>query len=622
MKKQKINQIKTIYNLDHWGAPYFKLNAQAQFEIQPLADTGNAIQMPLLIQAVKDKGLRFPVLLRFNDIIHHRLNSLHNGFLKAAKQCDYSATHMSVYPIKVNQQFSVIKSVLQQDQKNVGLEAGSKPELMAILAMAEKNRLIICNGYKDKDYIQLALTAQKIGQKIIIVIEKYSELNLLLNQAKILNIDPLLGVRIRLSSMGKGKWQNSGGEKSKFGLSSAQLVRLIKQLKNQSSLHYLRLLHFHMGSQISSLNDLKKGLIEALRYYIELEKAGANMQFLDVGGGLAIDYEGTHSDNIYSMTYSMDEYAAMILNTVKSLCDKEKIIYPDIITESGRAMVAHHAMLITDVIETEHCLDDIDLSNMETFSLLEKVKQLKENICLENYRQDYQKIMSYRQQSYALFSQGDLSLQQRASLDYEYYSTCKKICSFINTTHELWNELSEILADKYFCNMSIFQSMPDIWGIDQIFPIMPLQRLNEPPDRRAILYDLTCDSDGHIAFYADNQSIKNSLPLHRIKPNEEYYLGFFLLGAYQEILGDMHNLFGDTDVVDVQLNETGGFDLVAEERGDNANELLEYVHFNIHNMLVLYQQKITQSNASDVEKKQFMKTFADSLYGYTYFKKS
>ena len=622
MKKQKIKEISATYNLDYWGAPYFKINAQAQFEITPLAEAGGAIAMPQLIQAIKDKALRFPLLLRFNDIIYHRLTSLHNSFLKAVKQYQYPASHMTVYPIKVNQQYSVVKSVLQQDQTRLGLEAGSKPELLAVLATAEKERLIICNGYKDKEYIRLALMAQKIGQKIIIVIEKYSELSLVLHQAKKLNIEPMLGVRIRLSSMGKGKWQNSGGEKSKFGLSSAQLLQLINQLKKQSALHYISLLHFHMGSQISSLSDLKQGVVEAVRCYIALEKNGANMRTLDVGGGLAIDYDGTHSQNMYSMSYSMDEYASMILKEVKTICDKEKVACPEIITESGRAIVAHHAMLITNIIETEHCLSDIALSGNESFSLRENFKLLKDKICSENLLQIYQKINTLRQHSYVLFSQGDLNLRQRAALDFEYYSACRDILSLINTEHELWNELSEILADKYFCNLSIFQSMPDIWGIDQVFPIMPLQRLDEATDRRAILYDLTCDSDGHIEFYAENQSIKNSLPLHSIKPDEEYYIGFFLLGAYQEILGDMHNLFGDTDTVNVHLNEAGGFDLVAEEWGDNADELLEYVHFDITDMLAAYRQKIAQANLNTAEKKQFMDVFESGLYGYTYFHKA
>lgn len=620
MTQQRIQAATDIYNLKYWGAPYFSINQQGHLQVCPDARLENSILFSELIKKIRQKSLRFPVLLRFNDIIQHRICALHNSFLNAAESLYYRATHLAVYPIKVNQQYSVVNEVLQQPANCVGLEAGSKPELMAVLAVAEKQRLIICNGYKDREYIRLALMAKKTGQKIIIVIEKLSELQVVLEQSEILNVEPALGVRIRLSAMGRGKWQNSGGEKSKFGLSSAQLLKLMDQLAVKKSLQYLSLLHFHMGSQVSGLDDLQQGLMEAMRCYIALHKAGSRMSMLDVGGGLAIDYDGTHSANMYSMSYSMDEYAQMILGNVKKLCDAENITHPQIITESGRAMVAHHAMLITDVIETESRTEETRTDCLP-HPLIEKMLRVKQTLEADNLAASFKILNNIRRKAGAAFIEGTMDLKQRASMDASYYAICRQMLKMLAADDDLWNELNEILADKYFCNLSIFQSMPDVWGIDQVFPIMPLQRLNEAADCRAVLYDLTCDSDGHIEYYADEQTIESSLPLHKLDPGEDYYLGIFLLGAYQEILGDMHNLFGDTDTVNIRLTEHGGYELVDEEWGDRAEQLLQYVHFDIEKMRVCYQQKINQSDLSQQEKSQYMEAFEAGLHGYTYYEK-
>ena len=624
MVEWSLETARQVYGLDKWGSGYVTTNANGHLVVQPCGQSKVSIDLHDLVADIETAGLRFPVLVRFPDILKHRIQSLCNGFKRAAETHGYTGKHTAVYPIKVNQQRCVVEEVLHHGGENVGLEAGSKPELMAVMACSKPGGVIVCNGYKDKEYIRLALIGQKLGHTVYIVVEKPSEIDLILQQAQDLKVEPNIGVRIRLASIGKGKWQNSGGEKAKFGLSASQVLEAVKKLKNSNSLQNLKLLHFHMGSQIANIQDLKNGLQEAVRHYTELCDLGVPLCILDIGGGLAIDYDGTGSRNDCSMNYSIDDYAAHIIQTVKQECDRKGITHPAIITESGRAMTAHHAMLITNVIETE----SLDAENSEGLEDVghEKFNDLNKiinNSSSASITEQYHMAQSLYEEAQELYKKGDLSLYQRANIERHYFSACrllqKKLENHSRNQQSMVDDLNEKLADKYFCNFSIFQSMPDVWGIDQIFPIVPLHRLDEFPSCRGIIHDLTCDSDGHIEFYTDNQGVEKTLPLHPVKKNETYWLGVFLLGAYQEILGDMHNLFGDTDAINVQLNDNGHYDLVGAEYGDSVQELLTYVHFNIADMLQTYQQKITAAVLSGEESAKLLLELEEGIQGYTYF---
>ena len=624
MIEWSLETARQVFGLDKWGSGYVTTNSAGHLVMQPCGQSRASIDLHHLITDIDAAGLRFPVLVRFPDILKHRIQSLCSGFRRAAKLYDYTADHLAVYPIKVNQQRCVVEEILHHGGDSVGLEAGSKPELMAVLALSKQNGVIVCNGYKDREYIRLALIGQKLGHTVYIVVEKPSEIDLILKEAKDLNVEPNIGIRIRLASIGKGKWQNSGGEKAKFGLSASQVLTALDQLKSNDNLQNLKLLHFHMGSQIANIRDLQKGLLEAVRHYSELCNLGVPLKVLDIGGGLAIDYDGTGSRNDCSMNYSIDDYAANIIQIVKQECDRKGLKHPRIITESGRAMTAHHAMLITNVIETEsidtEIKQNVDDVGYEQFNELRKILDDTSSASLI---EQYHIAQSLYEEAQDLYKKGDLSLRQRANIEQLYFSACRllqgKFEKYSRNQQGMLDDLNEKLADKYFCNFSVFQSIPDVWGIDQIFPIVPLHRLHEPPLRRGIIHDLTCDSDGHIEFYTDNQGIEKTLPLHAVKKDENYWLGIFLLGAYQEILGDMHNLFGDTDAINVQLNDDGGYELTGAEYGDSIRELLTYVHFNVDEMLVTYKQKINSAQLSKPESDKLMAELEEGIHGYTYF---
>ncbi|MCW8955462.1 MAG: biosynthetic arginine decarboxylase [Gammaproteobacteria bacterium] len=617
-------QARRVYNLDHWGAGFFDINTNGDLLVRPALESASSINLPQLIDEIKDAGLRFPVLVRFPDILKQRIQQLCHAFADAAHQLDYQARHTAVYPIKVNQQRCVVDEILLHGGERVGLEAGSKPELMAVLAVSKPDSVIVCNGYKDREYIRLALIGQKLGHRVYIVVEKPTEIELILQLSRELVVEPLIGVRLRLASMGKGKWQNSGGEKAKFGLSAAQVLNMVEYLEQRGSLQYLKLLHFHMGSQIANIHDLQGGLQEAARHFSELSKLGAKLEVLDVGGGLAVDYDGTRSRNHYSMNYSVQEYALNVLKIIKATCDDNGLAHPQVITESGRAMTAHHAMLISNVIETEAVqyeqLEPPEPDAPLPLAELWRVYQGPRRSSIELYHD----AQYWFEQAQAQYTLGSMNLEQRAEAERLYFAICKNIQQILqaqNRASEVLDEINEKLADKYFCNFSVFQSMPDVWGIGQVFPIVPIHRLHERPDRRGIVHDLTCDSDGQIEFYPDSEGIETTLPLHKVKPDEEYWLGMFLLGAYQEILGDMHNLFGDTDAINVMLNEDGSHKLYGEEFGDSIEELLTYVHFDIAAMLQSYQHKINAAGLSEEEKTTFFHEMEEGIKGYTYFEK-
>jgi len=616
---------KQLYNIPHWSGGYFDVNPLGNLVVNRERDTQNqGIDLYRLVDEIKSTGLSLPCLVRFPHILHDRAEHLKKAFQFAIESHQYQAEYRPVYPIKVNQEQSVVTELLKSRQ--VGLEAGSKPELMAVLALAQLNNgVIVCNGYKDREYIRLALIGRKLGHKIYIVLEKPSEIDLVIKEASSMQITPMLGIRIRLDSIGNSKWQNTGGEKSKFGFSSSQTLEAIAKLQQNGLLENLELLHFHLGSQITNIEDIHKGATECSRYYVALRRAGAHrLDTIDVGGGLGIDYEGTRSRSYFSMNYSINDYASTVISTIAKITDQEGISHPHIVTESGRAMVAHHAMMVIEVIETEQMISTPDISHFESGSdsvesLKSLLDKLRDGQCqiLECYHNANQKMANIKQ----LFNDGVLNLKDRAACEQYYYELCSTIRNQLNSDkksqRDTMDELNEKLADKYFCNFSLFQSLPDIWAINQIFPIVPLHRLNEKPLQRGTIHDITCDSDGRIDSYVDNDGVEASLPLHPLVPGQPYYLGVFLVGAYQEILGDLHNLFGDTNSVNVEL-DNGEYRITQPNHGDSVEFVLKYVHYDIKEFVDSYKNKLSNAKLSQQQYHAYLSELESGLTGYTY----
>ena len=625
MSNWSVQDAKATYNLSQWGEGYVDVDQQGHLIVRPYRDaTAGEIDMKRLLEDIQQRNIALPLLIRFQDILRDRVNQLNDVFELAFQKHQYESRYTAVYPIKVNQQFSVVEEILNHGEQRVGLEAGSKPELMAVLSLADINQhVIICNGYKDSEYIRLALIAQRLGHRIHIVLEKTSELDLIFTEATSLNIEPTLGIRLKLASVGKGKWQNTGGEKAKFGLSAEQILLVINRLKKAGKEHWITLLHFHMGSQIANLNDIKTGLAEAAQYYIELNRMGFKINTVDIGGGIGVDYEGSASQQEFSVNYSLQEYADAVVKCFSQVCKQPKIKPPEIITEAGRAMSAHHAVLVTEVVNAEQRETIVvEPDDKKHHALIERMFSLYRDSHESDPVLIYQQLSALYDQAQSVFVKSAIGIEERALLEKIYLASCQQIKQQLmhddETQQKLLNSINEKLADKIVCNFSIFQSIPDVWGISQIFPIVPLQRLNEKPDRRAIIQDLTCDSDGQIEQYVDGYGIETTLPVHRINKNESYLLGVFMVGAYQEILGDMHNLFGDTNTINVELDENKNYQLSAPEAGDSVREVLAYVHFDTEKMLAIYKQKVEQANCSEREAKQFVQELADGLHGYTY----
>ncbi len=619
-----IDRARDTYNVAHWGGGYFDINDQGHLIALPNRDPATAIDVYQLAHEVREQGLAWPVLVRFCDILHDRVDTLCNAFANAMDNEAYEGGYTAVYPIKVNQQRTVVEEIRNHGGERIGLEAGSKPELMAVLGMSRPGGVIICNGYKDQEYIRLALIGRRLGHRIFIVIEKLSELALVLEQSRQLDVEPLLGVRVRLSSIGAGKWQNSGGEKAKFGLTVSQLLEAVDQLSAHGLLDSLQLLHFHLGSQLANIRDIQRGIREAARYYAELRRLGAPVSVFDVGGGLGVDYEGARSRSFCSMNYSVQEYANKIVRTLADICAEQGLPHPMIISESGRALTAHHAMLITNVIDVdaapngENMVAPADDEPQVLHDLWRLYSELTDRSAVEAYHD----AVHWLGEAQEMYTHGVISLEQRGQAEELYFAICWRVRKLLKPTsrahRELLDELNEKLADKYFCNFSLFQSLPDVWAIDQIFPVLPLHRLDEAPQRRVVIEDLTCDSDGRIDQYVDSEGLESTLPLHELKPGEPYLIGMGLVGAYQEILGDMHNLFGDTDSVDVVLTADGDYELSHHEHGDKVDELLSYVHFEPEDLLDAYRAKIEAADLSRAEAEQFMAELEAGLTGYTY----
>jgi arginine decarboxylase len=600
-------QSAQTYAIDNWGQGYFSINADGHVSVKPSSDKDVELDLYEIAQSLNDKKLSLPVLVRFTDILKDRVSQLSNAFQKACTNNDYQGRYTPVYPIKVNQQRKVVEGILAAD--NIGLEAGSKPELLAIMALSNKG-VVVCNGYKDRAYIRLALIGLKMGLNLYLVIEKPLELELIIEEAARLNIKPQLGVRIRLSSISAGKWQNSGGEKSKFGLHAHEVLQLIERLKQTGLLDTLKLMHFHMGSQIANIHDIKVALKEAGQFYVELHRLGAEIKVVDAGGGLGVDYDGSHSRRESSINYSLDEYAQNIVRSFADICAEKQVPQPDIITESGRALTAHHAVLITNVTDIE-----------SVYANHAELQALPEPDNLVEHYHDAQFDLS---EARAQFTQDKLSITGLAEAENNYALLCRQLQHKLNPNNQseaaILQELNEKLADKVFCNFSLFQSMPDIWGIEQIFPIMPIHRLDEQPTHRAVIQDLTCDSDGRIDQYIEGQNIEKTLPVHDIDSNEPYLIGFFMLGAYQEILGDMHNLFGDTHSINIELDDQG-YHFYDLHEGEHVDDLLDYVHINSEDLKTAYREKLANSDLSEQQRQEYEQELIAGLTSYTYLAK-
>lgn len=624
MSDWSIENSRQTYCLQQWGEGYVDVNAQGHLRIQPYRQPERGeIDLHKLVEEIESRQIALPALIRFQDILKDRVNRLRNAFEQAFDQYNYPSNYTAVYPIKVNQQYSVVAEIVNHGGEDVGLEAGSKPELMAVLSLAEIGKqTIICNGYKDSEYIRLALMARKLGHKIVIVLEKTSELEIVIKQSAELGIEPVLGLRLKLASMGKGKWQNTGGEKAKFGLTAEQILQLVNTLADSGDQHWISLLHFHMGSQIACLDDIKTGLAEAAQYFQQLHKLGIEIKTLDIGGGIGVDYEGLSKQSEFSVDYTLQDYANAVVEKVTQVCEQHQLAAPAVITEAGRAMSAHHAVLVTEVINAEQNSDEKLSKPDSEAALVLSGWSLYQQMSDGNAEFIFQKISTLYQQAQADFLKNQLDIIDRAMLEKIYLACCQKIKKYLShdkiEQQQLLDKVNEKLADKLVCNFSVFQSVPDVWGISQIFPIVPLQRLDQRPDRRAIIQDLTCDSDGQIEFYVDQYGIETTLPVHEIASDEKYRLGIFMVGAYQEILGDMHNLFGDTNTVNVELDEKGELVLSDIETGDSILELLNYVHFETGEMLKAYKKAIASADLTNAEAELFESAFLAGLEGYSY----
>lgn len=628
MRKWRIEDSEELYNIKGWGASYFGINDKGHAVVTPLKD-GVEVDLRELVDELALRDVTAPMLVRFPDILDNRIEKISHCFKRASEEYNYKAQNFIIYPIKVNQMRPVVEEVVSHGKKyNLGLEAGSKPELHAVIATnMDSDSLIICNGYKDESYIELALLAQKMGKRIFLVVEKMNELRLIAKIAKKLDMRPNIGIRIKLASSGSGKWEQSGGDASKFGLTSSELLEALDFLREKKMEACLKLIHFHIGSQVTKIRHIQTALVESSQFYVQLHRLGFNIEFVDIGGGLGVDYDGTRSgSNEGSVNYSIQEYVNDAISTLVDISDKNGIPHPNIITESGRALSAYHSVLIFDVLETAHLPewdDDIDIKTedhelvRELYTIWDKLNQ---NTMLEAFH-DAEQI---RDESLNLFSHGLVDLQTRAQIECLYWSVMREvnhIAQNLKHTPDELRGLPKLLADKYFCNFSLFQSLPDSWSIDQIFPIMPLQRLDEKPDKEATLQDITCDSDGKIASFITTRSVSNYLPVHSLKQKEHYYIGVFLVGAYQEILGDMHNLFGDTNAVHISVDEKGySIDQVID--GETVAEVLDYVQFNpkklVRTLETWVSKSVKEGKITVDEGKEFLSNYRSGLYGYTY----
>ncbi|MDD3787337.1 MAG: biosynthetic arginine decarboxylase [Petrimonas sp.] len=630
MRKWRIEDSEELYNINGWGNGYFSINEKGHVQVTPRKKEGNSVDLSDLMRELYLRDVSTPVLVRFPEILDNRIEKISNSFKIASKEYEYTAQNYIIYPIKVNQMRQVVEEIVSYGKRfHIGLEAGSKPELHAVLAInTNSDSLIICNGYKDESYIELALLAQKMGKQVFIVVEKLNELDLTIEISKRLKVKPNIGIRVKLASSGSGKWEESGGDGSKFGLNSSELLEALEILKKQKLTECFRLIHFHIGSQITKIRRIKTALREAAQFYVQLHESGFGIEFVDIGGGLGVDYDGTRSSYTEnSINYSIQEYVNDSVFSFVDAANKNEIPHPNIITESGRALTAHHSVLLFEVLETATLPSwDEDKEIQENdHELVKELYAIWDNLSNARMLEAWHDAQQIREESLDLFSLGMLDLKTRAQVEELYFSIAREINLMTNRAKhapEELRQLSALLPDKYFCNFSLFQSLPDSWAIDQVFPIIPIHRLDEKPERTATLQDITCDSDGKIANFAAQDGFHTSfLPVHALKKNEPYYIGVFLVGAYQEILGDLHNLFGDTNVVHVSTGEKGySIDQIID--GESVAEVLDYAQYNAKKLVRTVEtwvmSSVKQGKISVEEGKEFLSNYRSGLYGYTY----
>ncbi|MEX2181860.1 MAG: biosynthetic arginine decarboxylase [Gemmatimonadaceae bacterium] len=626
-----IASARELYRIDGWGGGFFDINATGHVVVRPDREQPERVlDLFDLAHDLEAQGVGLPVLLRFSDILKARIETLHARFADAIAEFQYEGTYTTVYPIKVNQQRHVVEEIVEFGQRTgVGLECGSKPELQAVLALSERtDHLIICNGYKDEEFMRLAMMGQKLGHTVIIVIEQVSEVDVLLQVAEEMQVAPTVGVRVKLTSEGSGRWAQSGGEKSKFGLTAAQLMTVIDRLRAAERSEWLRLIHFHLGSQITDIRFIKRGLQEVSRFYVELRRLGLDIKWVDVGGGLGVDYDGSQSTGQASMNYSAQEYANDIVYTLGETCREESLPMPDIISESGRALTAHHALLLLSVIDVESAAEPTapTLTDEDHALLHEMADDLKtvsrKNVSMRRIRESYHDATFDKERAQQLFNSGVLSLRERAMAEQFYLCTLNAVTRLIGTKRDHFDDiirdLDAALVDRYFANFSLFQSLPDTWAIDQLFPIMPIHRLDEAPMRRGTIQDVTCDSDGKIDRFIGGRDGEPSMPLHVFRDGEAYILGIFLTGAYQEILGDLHNLFGDTNAVHIRLHGDA-YEVTHLVHGDTVTEVLNYVQFRASDLLATFRRKVQAAQGiTREEANMFIAEYVAGLEGYTY----
>ena len=621
------------YGVNEWGAGYFSVSASGEMTVTTEVD-GHQKQVSLLdlVNQMNERGIQMPVLVRFEDLLAQQIARLNNAFNNAITKNHYQGQYRGVFPIKVNQQCHVIEEIAQEgSQFGHGLEAGSKPELMIALANLENSdACIVCNGYKDSEFIDLGLQACKMGYKVFFVVETLTELPIIIERSRALGVRPLIGVRVKLASMVGGHWNATSGDRSIFGLSIAQLISLVDSLKAEDMIDCLQLLHYHLGSQIPNIRDIRTGVLEACQVYMDLVREGAQMGYLDLGGGLAVDYDGSKTNYIHSRNYTLDEYCADIVDVIMTTLDPESIPHPTIITESGRATVAYSSVLLFNVLDVAN-FEPSDLPEQideNEHTMIHNLKELLGAATVRNLQECYNDALFYRDELRELFKRGNINLRSRSLAENLFLAVMHRLLALAEDSPKPLSELEKLkeqLADIYYCNFSLFQSLPDIWAIDQIFPIAPIHRLCEQPNRQAIIADITCDCDGKIDRFADIHNTRKTLPVHSLREQEEYYIGAFLVGAYQETLGDLHNLFGDTNVVSVRINSAGHFEFVEEIEGDSVADVLSYVEYNPQEMQDRFrrtaEQAVRQGKITASERQAIMRAFSDSMRGYTYYEK-
>ncbi len=629
-----IGQAKDTYGIKKWGNGYFDISPEGEVVIKnPKGDSSSGLSLMDVIEGLRDRDLHMPALLRIENIIDHSISNLNETFGNIIKRLGYQGSYRGVFPIKVNQQAQIVEEVAQFGERyDYGFEVGSKPEMIAALSTLDNSsdQMLICNGYKDQEFIDLALQAVRLGTRCFVVIEALSELPIIIERSMALGIEPLIGVRAKMTSKVSGHWNSTSGDRSVFGLSASQIIQVVDVLRDNDMLHCLQLLHCHLGSQIPNIRDIRGGVNEACRYYADLCNEGAAMNFIDLGGGLAVDYTGAHSQESQSRNYSLDEYCEDVVETIMSTLDGYGISHPTIVTESGRATVAYSSILLFNILDvTRFEPIEIQQSNDSGHELLDNMRSIFEYLKPARLQECFNDAHYYRDEVRELFKRGQIGLRTRAEAENLFLHVLRDIKSLLLEMDQIPKELEgfdESLADIYYGNFSLFQSLPDSWAIDQMFPVMPVHRLNEAPDRRAVLADITCDCDGKIdRFISTDREFDTTLPVHSLKESEEYYMGVFLVGAYQETLGDLHNLFGDTNVASIRLREDGGYEFVKEIHGDTIEDVLGYVEYQPWEMKLRYRNKlegaVNEGRISARERQQMMNTFNASMQGYTYYEK-